>query len=749
MNENLTVTDYLDSILLDTDEDTDYVFCVQTSPIGEKSIPWAPVSEGEVIAKVRRMKDRPYSAYISTMIAKKDEMTGRYRNRQQDFYALAMVVLDDVGDKVQPNDLQPTFKIETSENNYQWGYVFKEPVTDVTLAGQIIRAVYETDLTDNGGKMTNKFVRLPFGVNNKLRDGVVNEFRVRLVENTGNFYTPEQLMVGFGIELAPKIPEREMVLEVQDNGMPAEDSVLTWLGANGYVIDDNGGDWIDILCPWHHGHTSGTSVAGYAPLGRGNRPEFRGFNCMHEHCSDYKTKDFLEWTVEHGAAAVYNPDPVSMMVSRYCFLEFSNEVADTRASAGSKYPLVSLTSFKNANRQYVTGSRGGKQYHHDLWQEHREMVKTKGRTYNPGEKTIMMIDGVPHFNTYRAPHHMSITGLPTEYLEHIEWLIPEAEQREVFHDWIAKKLQEPRSRSYAMVMVSDLLEGEEGYAYGTGRSTVGDILGRVFQAGIAKISLEDVTGKGDSQTAYNDWIDSTQLAIVEETKDTSDSWRNDYASYERVKQMVDTRPIPGARVKPKYGRIFETTIYANFLFYTNHSNALQLPEGDRRFYVIENNKGKRSYEEYARLQEFLHSDREIAKLFHWYMKRNVSQYDHINPPMTKAKERMIRQSVSEVGEIWNRMVASFPKGIVTLKMLMDRSLLFVEPGDELAKTVVKMIRAKWRKLAEIEHGYKLKVEGRDEYPRLIKNNKKILQDWEKGGNDYVRMMLLANREMSQ
>ena len=740
MNDTTSLIQYLDTVLLEAlDRDTNYVFSYSRDP-SDAGRPWGPISEREMISKATRSGDK-MGLYMSTMIAKQNE-NGEYRNRQQDFHALHCIVLDDVGTKADPNALKPTAIIESSAGNYQWQYFFKEPITDRDLATRLVAAVYETDLTDGGGKMVNKYVRVPAGINAKVKDGVQNTFPVRLVELSDVFYTPEELLDGFGLVLGDQ-PENGQVdppaVYSAEDYKRVVDPVWEWLNDNGHVLPGGDDRFRNIVCPWHSTHTNGNPIAGYSPLGYGSRPEFRGYNCFHEH--EHTTVDFLAWVEEQGGPRADVFDPVGVLVSRYVLLEYSNEVADTWAGAGDMYPIVSLSSFKNAHRQYIVGQRGSKQYYGELWLEHRDTIRCKGRVYDPNGEAIIEGETGKLFNTYRKPRHMPTAGEPTAYLDHIEWLIPDAGERELFHNWIAQKLQHPGSRSYAMVMVAALEEGEEGEQYGTGRSTVGDIIGRVFKTGVAKLKLEDITGKGDSQTAYNDWADGTQLAIVEETKDSSDGWKADYSAYENLKSIVDTRPIPGVRVKPKYGRIYETTLYANFLFFTNHDDALMLPEGDRRFAVISNAKGRRRFDEYAELQKFLRSVKSIAKLYHWYMDRDITQFDHIYPPMTPAKNRMQRLGISSTDEVWKQVLEECPTALATLPYLTRKCADKCIDDPSMEASMRRVVRQKWKRLGEIAPGWRIHVDGEQISPRIIREHESVRLSHRNGEFDCLREII--------
>ena len=339
-----------------------------------------------------------------------------------------------------------------------------------------------------------------------------------------------------------------------------------------------------------------------------------------------------------------------------------------------------------------------------MWLQSRDIVRCKGKAFVPGENPLLDDDGDILFNTYRAPSHPMIRSpvLAQHYLDHISWLIPDPGECALFHDWIARKLQQPKSRSYALVLVADLLEGEQGHRYGTGRSITGDILGRVFQSGIAKLDLEDVIGKGNSQTVYNDWADGTLLAIIEETKEAAGSWRDDYANYEGIKKVIDIRPIPGTRVKPKYGMIYETTLYANFLFFSNHSDAFQLPEDDRRLAVLNCNKGRRKPDEYQRLRDTLDDKNAIAAIYHWYMSRDIANHDPIYPPMTPAKKRMVAQAENALDEVWTAALDMLKGDVVTKKQLIEACKTAAIDDDDLHLKAPAMARQRWRKLARID-----------------------------------------------
>ena len=100
---------------------------------------------------------------------------------------VAFMVLDDIGTKSKTPPLEPTWKMETSPGNYQWGYKFKldEQPTKGEFSAAIV-AIAEAGYTDPGAINPVRNFRLPGSIN--LKDGRDN-FASDLAE-----HTPERML---------------------------------------------------------------------------------------------------------------------------------------------------------------------------------------------------------------------------------------------------------------------------------------------------------------------------------------------------------------------------------------------------------------------------------------------------------------------------------------------------------------------------------------------------------------------------
>lgn len=93
---------------------------------------------------------------------------GELKRRKANFGAMLCVVLDDVGTKSDVPTLEPSWKLETSPDNFQWGYILKEPITDPECAKALMDAIVIAGYSDSGAKgPETRYMRLPVGSNCK------------------------------------------------------------------------------------------------------------------------------------------------------------------------------------------------------------------------------------------------------------------------------------------------------------------------------------------------------------------------------------------------------------------------------------------------------------------------------------------------------------------------------------------------------------------------------------------------------
>lgn len=239
---------------------------------------------------------------------------GQYRRQKSQFSALHVIVLDDVGTKVGKErvKLQPSWVLETSEGNFQYGYILSEPLRDAATADKLVNATIAASLCDPGASgPTARIVRLPEGVNGKHDPA----FRCRMMSwNPDRRYAIEQLVDGLELDMNPLGNRKrgEKHTGAPDGGdlvfvpCPTENAVIVALKDRKLYKAPLGDGKHDITCPWCTEHT-GAVDGGTAYFEPSDEFPIGGFHCFHGHCKDRHIRDFLQNLGVEVAAARMKP----------------------------------------------------------------------------------------------------------------------------------------------------------------------------------------------------------------------------------------------------------------------------------------------------------------------------------------------------------------------------------------------------------------------------------------------------------
>jgi hypothetical protein len=210
---------------------------------------------------------------------------GAPRRVAKNFHSLYVLVVDDVGTKVPEGDPMrvlgvPTYTIETSPGNFQWGYVLEEPVRDRAVAQGLVDAMCRNFTGDTAG--LNRLVRLPVGMNGKPEYGEPPP-PTRLASHSGT-----EISAAYAIEQLKAEPVDETKAESRPYLLPDIDPVVVAMDKRGvsWVLKDAG--VYNITCPWiedHSGHLD-NGTAYIAPA---------GFKCHHGHCEKKTFRDFRKF----------------------------------------------------------------------------------------------------------------------------------------------------------------------------------------------------------------------------------------------------------------------------------------------------------------------------------------------------------------------------------------------------------------------------------------------------------------------
>ncbi len=222
----------------------------------------------------------------------KPDDTGCYRAKKELAVAVFAVMVDDVGTKVSAErfvNCLPSWAIETSPGNYQYGYILEEPITELDVADMLKEKLIAAGLCDSGATGgTARWMRLPVAINGRPQYGNPSP-RCRLVQWRPDLkYSIEGLYSCLGLQKhsidLSMVPAKHKPYTVTSDIELASDGalVLASLKEKGLYKNMLGPGWHNITCPWVKGHThsedSGTAYFEPSPkYPRG------GFKCHHSH----------------------------------------------------------------------------------------------------------------------------------------------------------------------------------------------------------------------------------------------------------------------------------------------------------------------------------------------------------------------------------------------------------------------------------------------------------------------------------
>jgi hypothetical protein len=717
-----------------------------------RGIPAFPITDEKLLSRLAG-STRPSALYFgtsTTVLATDDDIP--LRNKKELFKRFHVLVLDDIGSKVPvskiPADFLPTYIIETSAGNFQYGYVLEEPLTELAEASALVQLVYEAGYSDGGGMMATKLVRLPDGVNGKRGDPVKAGFHVKLISSDGPRWHPADILdaLDIGVNWEDVVKDADAVrkqraalgvgtsawspiaLQAQ-NSDGIVDPVAEWLYEQGMVKQETN-DFLTVTCPWADTHTSGGDWGSYSPMGRGEAPytNKRIYNCFHEHCKNRKGQDFLEYVAARNGPEAAVREDAPHLVSTYAFDPILNGVWDIKSF---KQPtFIPLAGWKNLHTDKaavvsVDGSTGIVKTKHvpetTLYMQSKARVAVSGMTYDPTNPAKIVEDslGNKYVNSYTQPSWGDGDYNPKDvdtFIQFLTYLIPDDKDREHYIDWLAAKAQSMAFRGTAILMIAE--------SQGTGRTTLGNMLGRLFgPENTEKVKFKTLAEGGGN---FNEWLCSPFI-ITDETFATGDQ-QNFYKVYENIKELIDTSPET-IRINPKYGQQRSQTTYSSFMLFSNHRNAMAVAEGDRRIYVIHNASQPAKPEYFVKLHEWLNKDNGAwaRAVWRWLRQRKVNVADLIKPPeMNAAKRDMIDAGKNAPEIAIDAVLAHWPTKLVAsyqIKEVLEpfkRGMHMREYSSEHKKDTVLQhrINGKTRKL-RLEGVDKMKLVGRVVRPIAI------------------------------
>lgn len=676
-----------------------------------------PLEEGAFFDKIEATREAA-KLYFGTGTVSRDPERGVILNRNTRFVRYHVLVLDDIGTKVRadklPAEFLPTYIIESSPDNFQYGYVLEEPITDFEQARALVELVYGAGFSDAGGKLVMKKVRLPEGINGK-RTSPNREFRVKLHTMDGPLWSPERIIEVLGVS-ASWDTVVEDALEVRRRNAKVVgtslwsplcaqnasldgviDPILEWLVDNHMVVNFDH-DWAEIKCPWHTEHTAGEGdTAYYAPVGHGDvqYQNRRAFNCYHTHGVINGTDDFLKHVAENGGPDCAAFDPAAALVASHVYDSVNNTIWGIKELFPRAYKGVDAfkNTFNSITRKPTLNLQNKAEFRpialSALFMYNPARVVVNGTTFDPRTTSrIVREHGLLKLNTFSPPawgEGSFDAAIVQPFIDFLEYLIPIKFEREIFIEWLAAKVQNMGFRGWGMMMVTK--------DKGTGRGTLALILTRLFDhRNCADRTFKELL---NPSSAFNEW-QAKLLIISNEASDTSDS-KGFYDQYVQLREIIDTTP-KHIEINNKYGAIETRLLCTSHLIFTNYENGAAIEADDRRIFVISNVQTPANAEYFTKIMSWANTvDDDGGFLFVNHVARWLKSIPvdltkmNGRAPFTRAKQDMIDANTSALDVFMHTFISSLPTPFSHSNMVKQLSLKFHqrigEPSDPLLKRI--------------------------------------------------------------
>lgn len=266
---------------------------------------------------------------------------------------------------------------------------------------------------------------------------------------------------------------------------------------------------------------------------------------------------------------------------------------------------------------------------------HRRSAKAV--TYAPGAP---LITDELEFNQWPGWGCEPVPGDVKPWLELLEFLFEDAERGALdwFLDWCAYPIQNPGVKMFSSVVI-------HGTVQGTGKTLIGLTLGRIYGENYKEIKDDDL------ESTY--WAENKQFIMGDEI-----SGRDNRQYANTLKRLITQRTVT---INIKFVPQYDVPDCINYLFTSQHPDAFFIEDTDRRYFVSEVTATKP-----LPMSFYTNYDRWLwgsgpSHLFYWLLKRKISKdfSPAAPPPRTAAKERMVRNSKSELTN-WVRDLQEFP-----------------------------------------------------------------------------------------
>lgn len=278
----------------------------------------------------------------------------------------------------------------------------------------------------------------------------------------------------------------------------------------------------------------------------------------------------------------------------------------------------------------------------DAWLKWAYRKEYNRLVYCPGEDNIC---GDNNYNVWSGWGSSPVKGEVVLWKELLDYIFTGHKDKRVwFERWCAYPIQHPGTKLYTTTLLISLQTG-------TGKSLIGETLGKIYGSNFAEIGEDSLHGD------FNEWSKEKQFILANEISGSDRRKDSD-----RIKALITRESVS---INEKFQPRYSLADCMNYLFTSNHADAMYIEAFDRRFFVHEILGDPLPDSFYAKYDKWYRSKEGTAALF--YHLQNVVNCTSFNPkqkaPYSSDKKAMIDLSASDL-DLWCRSLVDDPSHIL-------------------------------------------------------------------------------------
>lgn len=520
--------------------------------------------------------------------------------KNDNFISLNVLVCDDVGTKASVPSLPPSYIIESSPNNFQYGYILSTPETDINKAKTLINHLVNSGYTDAAAHGIVRLVRLPSGVNGKNEPDKIN-FKVRLTHwDPLTTYSYQDLIEFFksnknsnsnsnqnsnqsGYEIPTHIPNGQRNSELT--------KLCGYLFSQGHTLVE-----VSALMFTYNNTLCETPVP---------QEELQSIISSIASREANKYKDIL--------------DNIYHIRATNTWFDF-NDMTELSADSLNISNIVEFPGTKDNKPRLATWlpkQPGFNQVADYTWYPvpHHQQKRTVTQ------------DGRRLLNTWRGFAVEPTQGTVDPWLTHLEHVIPEEDYRRALLWWLAFTIQCPdRRTSWQPIILGISGAGKDALF-----RPIANILGSAYK----------IIGNKDIQGDYDDGLYQTKLLQISEAS----GLRGKAIDFYKRITAAESSSMQMLNIKCK-GKVMQHNL-CNVLVITNNIDAMKFTKDERRAFVLRSPNVMTEQQQIAYFDNWLDQNG-AAYLFDYLLRYDLSEFKPgIRPYRTKHFEELLNVTQSD------------------------------------------------------------------------------------------------------